>query len=285
MPEQQQQLSRQHQAHQPGRQTAMQPEPITIREDYQGSGRLRNRTALITSGDSGIGRAVAVHFAREGADVAILYLEERADAEETRRLVEQEGRQCLLIKGDVGDPGVCRQAVEQTLERFGGLDVLVNNAGMQISRDSLEQIQPAEVERIFRTNLFGYLFMAQAAVPNMPPGSAIVNTGSVTGARGSERLIDYSASKGAIQALTFALAQALAERGIRVNGVAPGPVWTPLIPATFPPEAVETFGGDTLLGRPGQPSEIAPAYVFLASQDASFMTGQMLHINGGSRVG
>jgi NAD(P)-dependent dehydrogenase (short-subunit alcohol dehydrogenase family) len=281
-------LPPQHQEHQPGKQKAMEPQPITIREDYQGSAKLHGQVALITGGDSGIGRAVAVHFAREGADIAILYLEEHAehaDAQDTRRLVEQEGRQCLLIEGDVGDEDTCVRAVNETLARFGRLDVLVNNAGQQLRREELAEIQPGELERIFRTNVFGYLFMAKAAVPHMRAGSSIVNTGSITGARGNEKLVDYSASKGAIQALTFSLAQALADKGIRVNGVAPGPVWTPLIPATFPPEAVEQFGHDTLLGRPGQPSEIAPAYVFLASADASFMTGQMLHINGGSRLG
>jgi len=278
-------LPPQHQEHQPGKQKAMRPTPVSIRDDYQGSAKLASRVALITGGDSGIGRAVALHFAREGADLTILYLEEHADAQETRRLVEREGRQCLMIEGDVGDPEVCARAVNETLQRFGRLDILVNNAGQQLRREDLAQIEPGELERVFRTNVFGYLFMAQAAVPHLPEGGSIVNTGSITGVRGHEKLVDYSATKGAIQALTFSLAQSLADRGIRVNGVAPGPVWTPLIPATFPPEAVEHFGEDTLLGRPAQPCEIAPAYVFLASSDASFMTGQMLQINGGSRLG
>ncbi|MFL6623947.1 MAG: SDR family oxidoreductase [Sulfurifustaceae bacterium] len=271
----------QHQARQPGREQEMRPRPIYIREDYRGSGRLENKIALITGGDSGIGRAVAVHFAREGAHVAIVYLEEHHDAEATRQLVEEEGRRCLVIAGDVSDEGFCYEAVNRTVQEFGALDVLVNNAAEQHAKHDLREIAAEQLVRTFRTNIFGYFFMAKAALDHLPPGGVILNTTSVTAYAGNKQLIDYSATKGAIVAFTRSLALSLADKGIRVNGVAPGPIWTPLIPATFPPEKVETFGSETPLGRAGQPAEVAPAYVFLACADGSYMTGQVLHPNGG----
>ena len=275
----------QKQDRQPGHQDEMRPEPESIRDGYGGSGRLDGKVALITGGDSGIGRAVALHFAREGARVAIGYLDESEDAEETVRLVGKEGGECMSLAGDVGDAGFCQRFVREVVERFGGLDVLVNNAGEQHTVDKPEELTPGQVERTFRTNVFAYIHMAAAAIPHLEDGGCIINTGSVTGARGHEKLIDYAATKGAIHALTFSLAQALADRGIRVNSVAPGPVWTPLIPASFSAKEVAEFGSSTLLKRPGQPSELGPAYVFLAGEEASFITGQTLHVNGGGYIG
>ena len=274
----------QEQHDQPGDQHAMHPQPESIRKDYRGSGKLDGRVALITGGDSGIGRAVALHFAREGAHVAIVYLDEDRDAEDTRRLIERERRECLTLKGDVGDPEFCRQAVEQTVARFGRLDVLVNNAAEQHTVESPEELTPGQIERTFRTNIFAYFYMAIAALRHLQKGASIINTGSVTGVRGHKQLLDYAATKGAIHAMTFSLAQALAERGIRVDAVAPGPIWTPLIPASFDAEKVAEFGSNTLMKRAGQPSEVAPAYVFLASADASYITGQTIHINGGGHI-
>lgn len=278
---QQQERPAQHQAGQPGREHEMQPEPVVIRDNYQGSGKLLNKVALVSGGDSGIGRSVAVHFAREGADVAIIYLNEDRDASATQQLIEREGRKALLIKGDCGSAEFCRKAVEDTVARFGKLDVLVNNAAEQHPTESLEAISEEQLRRTFQTNIFGYFFLAQAAAKHLKPGAAIVNTGSVTSFRGSSHLLDYSSTKGAIQAFTFSLAQSMAERGVRVNGVAPGPIWTPLIPATFPADRVESFGSNTLMKRAGQPAELGPAYVFLASDDASFITGEFIHVNGG----
>ncbi|HEU4654335.1 MAG TPA: SDR family oxidoreductase [Steroidobacteraceae bacterium] len=272
----------QKQASQPGHQKKMTPEPISIRDDYRGSGKLEGRVALISGGDSGIGRAVALHFAREGASVAIIYLEETNDAKETRRLIEKENAECLLLQGDVTNQDFCNDAVKRTVEKFGRLDILVNNAAQQYPQDDATQISEEQLEKTFRTNVFGYMFLAQAAVEQFGDHGCIINTGSITGSRGSAHLVDYSATKGAIQALTYSLAQQLIEKGIRVNGVAPGPVWTPLIPATFSKEEVEKFGTDTPMKRPAQPSEVAPAYVFLASDDASYINGQFIHINGGS---
>ncbi|RPE76920.1 SDR family oxidoreductase [Vulcaniibacterium tengchongense] len=274
----------QSQPRQPGRQDRMVPPPESIREGYRGADRLRGKVALVTGGDSGIGRAVALHFAREGADVAIAYLEEEADARECERLVREEGARCLLFRGDLGDAGTCAELVRRVVSEFGRIDVLVNNAAEQHAVSAPEALNEAQVERTFRTNIFAYIFLVKAALPHMAEGAAIINTGSVTGVRGHDRLIDYAATKGAIHAFTFSLAKAVAERGIRVNAVAPGPVWTPLIPASFSAEQVGQFGRDTLLGRAGQPSEIAPAYVYLASQDASFVTGQTIHINGGGHI-
>ncbi|HEV2124721.1 MAG TPA: SDR family oxidoreductase, partial [Chloroflexota bacterium] len=254
-------------------------------EERRGSSRLSGKIALITGGDSGIGRSVAVLFAREGADVAILYLEEDEDAETTKKEVEAEGGRCLLLRGDVGDEAFCQDAVKRTVGEFGGLNILVNNAAEQHPQESLLDITKEQLERTFRTNIFGYFFMAKAALPHLKEGDSIINTTSVTAFKGSPSLLDYSATKGAIVAFTRSLSQNLAEEGIRVNAVAPGPIWTPLIPATFDREKVEKFGKDVPLGRPGQPEEVAPCYVFLASTDGSYITGQTLHPNGGEVVG
>lgn len=273
----------QHQQKQPGLETSMNPEPLAMRDDYEGSGKLRGKVALITGGDSGIGRAVALHYAREGANVAIVYLDEDDDARETMRLLEgEEGVETLLIRGDVSDKEFCTHAVEQTVERFGQLDILVNNAAQQYPQDDAADIDTDQLERTFKVNVFGYMYMVQAALEHLGEGSAIVNTSSITGFRGHKTLVDYAGTKGAIRALTYSLAQQLVEKGIRVNGVAPGPVWTPLIPSSLSAEEVAKFGADTPMKRPAQPAEVAPAYVFLASADASYITGQFVHVNGGS---
>ncbi len=268
----------------PGVEHEMQPRPKAEDESQQGSGKLDGRVALITGGDSGIGRAVAIAFAKEGADVAVVYLDEDTDAEETRRLVEAHGKRCMLLRGDVGEPDFCRQAVDETIGELGRLDVLVNNAGEQHPQDSIDKISPEQLERTFRTNIFSMFYLTSAAVPHLGEGGTIINTTSVTAYRGSPTLLDYAATKGAIVAFTRSLASNLAERHIRVNAVAPGPVWTPLIPSTFPAEKVATFGSDVPLKRAGEPEEIAPSYVFLASDDASYMTGQVLHPNGGEII-
>ena len=274
----------QHQERRPGREYKMKPRPRAEDEKHLGSGKLRNKLALITGGDSGIGRAVAIAFAKEGADVAVIYLEEHKDANETRRLVEQQGRKCLLIAGDVGQEEFCRKAVEQAKEEFGKIDILVNNAAEQHPRESIEKITEKQLERTFRTNIFSFFFMTKAVMKHLKKGATIINTTSVTAYKGSPHLLDYSSTKGAITAFTRSLSQALADKAIRVNGVAPGPIWTPLIPSTFPSKDVETFGSDVPLGRPGQSEEIAPSFVFLASDDSSYMTGQILHPNGGTVV-
>lgn len=262
----------------------MIPKPKSEDHKHRGTGKLSRKVALITGGDSGIGRAVAIAFAREGADVAVAYLDEHKDAEETKRLVEQEGRRCVLIAGDVGDPEHCKRTVGTVLRELGRLDIVVNNAAEQQPQDSLDKITPAQLERTFRTNIFSYFFMAQAALPHLTDGASIINTTSVTAYKGSPQLLDYSSTKGAIVSFTRSLSLALAEKKIRVNAVAPGPIWTPLIPSTFPPDKVATFGSDVPLQRAGQPEEVAPSYVFLASDDASYMTGQVLHPNGGTVV-
>lgn len=285
MSDEKQQFPPQEQQHQPGRQGRMTPEPITIRPDYKGSDKLRGRVALISGGDSGIGRAVAQHFAREGADVAFLYKDEHDDARDTVKRIEGEGVAALAIAGDVADKGFCQQAVKQVIERFGRLEILVNNAAEQHVRKDLLDISEEQLRRTFATNIFGYFFLTQAALPHLQESATIINTGSITSFKGNPALIDYTATKGAIQAFTFALARSLAERNIRVNEVAPGPIWTPLIPASFSAEEVEKFGSNTLMGRAGQPCEVAPAYVFLASADASFITGQIIHVNGGGLFG
>lgn len=274
---------KQHQE-KPGDESSLKPRPRYKAPLYKGSGKLDGMVALITGGDSGIGRAVAVLYAREGADVAIVYLhEEQTDAEETRRAVEQEGRRALLLPGDVRDPAFCREAVERTVDAYGKLDILVNNAAYQARQDSLEDISEDQWEHTFRTNIFGYFHMAKAALPHLKAGSSIINTGSITGLEGSKALLDYSATKGAIHAFTKSLAQNLVEKHIRVNCVAPGPVWTPLNPSdNNTPEDVAEFGKGTPMGRPGQPEEIAPAYVFFASEaDSSFITGEVLTLLGG----
>jgi NAD(P)-dependent dehydrogenase (short-subunit alcohol dehydrogenase family) len=275
----------QHQTKQPGDEHRMRPEPQIIRDGYVGSQRLADKTCLVTGGDSGIGRAVAVHFAAEGAaNIALVYLEEHEDAQETQAMVERYGTQCTLIEGDVKDPQFPARAVERAAASTGRIDVLVNNAAEQWPQSKLEDISVEQLDRTFRTNIYPYFLFAKAAVPLLPEGGAIINTTSVTAYRGSAGLLDYSSTKGAITAFTRSLALSLVERGIRVNGVAPGPIWTPLIPATFGEDKVASFGKDTPMGRAGQPSEVAPSYVFLASADASYMTGQVLHVNGGDFV-
>ena len=268
-----------------GRESAMTPRPESLPPGgYRGAGKLENKVAVVTGGDSGIGRSVAALFAREGADVAVLYLEEHEDARETRRLVEEAGRRCLLLPGDVGSRRHCVEAVKQLREEFGRIDVLVNNAGEQHVAQVLEEIDEAQLARTFRTNIFGFFFMAQAVLPYLPEGGAIINTTSVTAYKGNPLLIDYSSTKGAIVSFTRSLALKLVERKIRVNAVAPGPIWTPLIPASFGPEQVAKQGANVPMERAGQPWEVATCYVFLASQDASYMTGQVLHPNGGSVI-
>ncbi len=284
MPKEKKLQPRQHQRRQPGGEHKMKPRPQAEDEKRRGSGKLQGKVAIITGGDSGIGRAVAIAFAKEGADVSIVYLEERKDATETKRLVEKHGSKCLLIKGDVGQEDFCRRAVAQTVKEFRKLDILVNNAAEQHPQDSIEEITEKQLERTFRTNIFSFFFMVKAAMKHLKKGAVIINTSSVTAYKGSAHLLDYSSTKGAITSFTRSLSQALADKCIRVNGVAPGPVWTPLIPSMFPAKEVETFGSDVPLGRAGQPEEIAPSYVFLASDDSSYMTGQILHPNGGTIV-
>lgn len=267
----------------PGIQSKMQPEPQSQAPFYKGAGKLKDKVALITGGDSGIGRAVAILYAREGADVAIVYLPvEQSDAEQTKRAVENEGRRALLIPGDLTDSSFCKQAVERTVQEYGKLDILVNNAAFQNSQKSLEDISDEQWDRTFKTNIYGYFRMAKAALPHLQAGSVIINTGSITGLEGSKNLLDYSATKGAIHAFTKSLAQNLVDKGIRVNCVAPGPVWTPLNVSDKPAEKVSTFGKDTPYKRPAEPEELAPAYVFFASgADSSYITGEILTVLGG----
>lgn len=269
---------------QPGIEAKMDPAPEYIKDSYKSSGKLDGKIALITGGDSGIGRAVSVHFAKEGADVAIVYLDEDVDAEETKVQVEAAGRKCLLIKGDVKDAGFCKGAVEKTVKEYGKLNILVNNAGMQFPQKNVRDITEEQLEITFKTNIFAYFYFAEAAVKHMKKGDCIINTTSVTAYRSSPALIDYSSTKGAITTFTRSLATNLTEKGIRVNGVAPGPVWTPLIVSTFDEKKIKEFGSETAMKRAGQPSELGPAYVFLASDDASFITGQVIHVNGGEVV-
>lgn len=274
----------QTQSKQPGKQSLMRPEPISMRESYKGSEKLKGKVAIITGGDSGIGRAVAMAFAAEGASVAVAYLNEDKDAKETRDAVESFGVDCLLLKGDIGDEKFCRSIVDKTVKKFGKLDILVNNAAEQHPQKSIEDITAEQIEATFRTNVFSFFYLTKASMKHLKSGSSIINTASVTAYAGSPQLLDYSATKGAIVAFTRSLSQALAARGIRVNAVAPGPIWTPLIPATFDAKKVREFGKDTPLGRVGQPAEVAPAFVFLACEDSSYMTGQVLHPNGGEIV-
>lgn len=271
----------QEQNKQPGIESEMEPKPEFIRKDYQGSQKLHNRVAVITGGDSGIGRAISIHYAREGADIAIIYLNEHGDAEETKKIVEQGGRQCLLINGDIGNSTFCETAIKQVTDHFNRLDILVNNAAEQHPQKDFLNITNKQLEKTFKTNLFAMFYLTKAAIPFMQKNSSIINTSSITAYKGSKDLIDYSATKGAIVSFTRSLSQSLVEKGIRVNAVSPGPIWTPLIPATFQAQKVEKFGGDTPMKRPGEPKELAPAYVYLASDDASYVTGQVIHVNGG----
>jgi NAD(P)-dependent dehydrogenase (short-subunit alcohol dehydrogenase family) len=267
----------------PGLQSEMEPQPRSMAPEYHAAGKLLGKVALITGGDSGIGRAVAVLYAREGADVAIIHLpEEDSDARETKELVEGVGRRCHLIAGDVGDSEFCKNAVESTVDEFGKLDILVNNAAFQNSQESILDISEAQLDHTFRTNIYGYFFMAKAALPHLKPGSAIINTGSITGLNGNKELLDYSATKGAIHAFTKSLAQNLVEKKIRVNCVAPGPIWTPLVASDFDPEENQEHGKNVPMERAGQPEEVAPAYVFFASEpDSSYITGEVLTLLGG----
>lgn len=274
----------QHQNHQPGIESEMNPRPNSVATNYRAAGKLAGKSAIITGGDSGIGKAVAVYFAKEGADLAIAYLDEHGDAEETKNLIEAEGRRCLLFSGDVGEEEFCKEVVVKTMNQFGRLDILVNNAAEQHPQPSILNITSAQLERTFRTNIFSFFYMTKMALPFLKKGASIINTASITAYKGNEQLVDYSATKGAIVTFTRSLALSLAPKGIRVNGVAPGPIWTPLIPSTFPADQVATFGSNTEMGRAGQPSELAPSYVFLASEDSSYMSGQMIHVNGGTVV-
>lgn len=271
----------QHQDHQPGRENAMHPRPESFAENYVGSNRLKNKVALVTGGDSGIGRAAAIAFAKEGADVAIAYLEECEDARETGRAITACGRRVKLIAGDLGSEQACKNLIDDVVQEFGRLDILVNNAGEQHPQKNIADISFEQLERTFRTNFFATFLCTKAALAHMKAGARIINTASVTAYLGSPHLLDYSATKGAIVSFTRSLAVALADRDIRVNAVAPGPIWTPLIVSTFDEEKVSHFGAETPMGRPGQPDEVAPCFVFLASEGADYMTGQVLHPNGG----
>ena len=274
----------QHQKVQPGVESEMSPQPLSMDPAYKGSGKLNNKIAIITGGDSGIGKAVAIYFAKEGSDVVIVYLNEHQDAEETKKIVEAEGRKCLLLAGDIGDEAFSQEIVTKTIEQFGKINILVNNAAEQHPQKSLLDITTQQLEKTFRTNIFGYFYLTKAVLPHLHKGSTIINTASITAYEGHEELIDYSATKGAIVSFTRSLVKSLAPQGIRVNGVAPGPIWTPLIPSTFTAEKVVNFGTDTPLGRAGQPFELAPGYVYLASEDSAYVSGQILHINGGKII-
>lgn len=276
----------QSQEKQPGDEQAMQPQPKIIRHDYHGTGKLKNMVALITGGDSGIGRSVAVHYAREGASVAIVYVpEEQEDADVTKDMVQEEGQECLLFSGDIREEEFCREVVRETVESFGRLDILVNNAAIQFPQDSFEKVSGQQFRDTFAVNIFPHYYFTHEAIKFIKKGGSIINTTSVNSYKGNKSLVDYSATKGAITAFTRSLAYEFTEKGIRVNAVAPGPVWTPLIPASFEKEKVSTFGANTLLKRAAQPSEIGPAYVYLASKDGSFVIGQVLNINGGQFIG
>lgn len=271
----------QHQETQPGLEALMNPRPTSENPNYSGCNKLLNKIAIITGGDSGIGKAVALAFASEGADIVIVYLNEQVDAEETKSSIEKKGRQCLALSGDLGDESFCQKVVTDTINKFGHIDILVNNAAVQYPQNSLLDITSEQLLLTFKTNIFSIFYLTKAALPHLKNGSSIINTSSITAYEGHETLLDYSATKGAIASFTRSLSLNLASEGIRVNAVAPGPVWTPLIPSSFSKEDVEKFGSNTPMGRPGQPCELAPAYVFLASEDSSYISGQVIHINGG----
>jgi len=268
----------------PGRTKQMEPRPEDKMEGYIGCGKLEDKVAIITGGDSGIGRAVSIAFAKEGADVAIVFLNEREDAEETKKIIESIGKRALLLEGDIGSRDFCEHAVEETISDFGRLDIVVNNAAEQTPHKDVKKISEEELLRTFQTNIFSMFYLVQAALPFLKEGSVVINTTSVVAYKGHEELLDYSATKGAVVTFTRSLSQMLAKKKIRVNAVAPGPIWTPLIPSTFPPEKVRNFGKDVPLGRAGQPDEVAPAFVFLASKDSAYITGQVIHVNGGEIV-
>jgi NAD(P)-dependent dehydrogenase (short-subunit alcohol dehydrogenase family) len=274
----------QTQEKQPGAEYKMKPLPEYFKEGYKGNGLLKDKTAIITGGDSGIGRAVAILFAEEGADIVISYLDEKKDAELTKEEIEKRGRKALLISGDISESDHCQLIVSETLRHFGKIDILVNNAAMQFPQEDFLEISDEQLHKTFATNLFSYFYLCRESLPHMVEGATIINTASVTAYRGSSHLIDYSSTKGAIVSFTRSLSENLAKKGIRVNGVAPGPIWTPLIPASFKKEKVESFGEDVPLQRPGEPSEVAPCYLFLASHLSSYMTGQFLHPNGGELI-
>ncbi|MBM7702614.1 SDR family oxidoreductase [Metabacillus iocasae] len=282
--QQQQTFPPQHQNKQPGVESEMNPKPTSMSNTYKGSGKLENKVAIITGGDSGIGRAVAYHYAKEGANVVVTYLDEQSDAEETKRQVQSLGAQCLLLAGDIGEESFCHEIVEKTIQQFGKVDILVNNAAEQHPQESILQISAEQLQKTFQTNVFSFFYLTKAVLPHLQSGSSIINTASVTAYQGNEQLIDYSSTKGAIVAFTRSLSKSLVGQGIRVNGVAPGPIWTPLIPSTFSSEKVATFGANTPMKRAGQPNEVATSYVFLASDEAAYITGQMIHVNGGTPV-
>ncbi|KUP09057.1 short-chain dehydrogenase [Bacillus coahuilensis m2-6] len=271
----------QHQDHQPGTTEDMHPQPKYVDDNYLGSDKLKGKVALISGGDSGIGKSVALYYAKEGADIAIAYLEEHEDAQSTKKEIEAIGQRCVLFSGDLGEETFCQQVVSQTINELGKLDILVNNAGEQHPKESILEITSEQLERTFRTNIFSFFYITKAALPHLPRGASIINTTSITAYKGHETLLDYSSTKGAITTFTRSLSMQLAKDGIRVNGVAPGPIWTPLIPSTFDSEKVQSFGSTTPMGRAGQPFELAPAYVHLASDESSYTTGQIIHINGG----
>lgn len=274
----------QHQPQQPGLETLMEPKPISENPSYTGSGKLNGKTAIITGGDSGIGRAVAISYAKEGADIAIAYLYEHEDAEDTKKRIEEIGKTCQLIPADLRFKDNCTKVVGETISTFGKVDILVNNIGVQYPQEKLTDISEEQLIHTFATNIFSFFFMSQAALPHLKPGSAIINTASITAYRGAKTLIDYSATKGAIVSFTRSFSMSVVDQGIRVNAIAPGPFWTPLIPSSYSAETVAVFGTDTPMKRAGQPFELAPAYVYLASQDSQFVTGETIHVNGGQFI-